>query len=153
MITDQYKKVHHQHCIQISSVALLAQLSRASYCAMLALTSSHQGLGFVDNKIENWFVSIVDVPIWTRSRCENCLAKSSNDIQNSPSFLTRTLSNSLSLSDKLSHSQLLSLQGPFHSPRPQGFLKLQNNQHPKIFTSSIPESDQMSVTQLSSNSG
>jgi len=60
----------------------------------------------------------------TRSRCENCFAKSSKAIQNSPSFRTRTESSSLSLSDKESHSQLLSLQGPFHSPLPQGFRNL-----------------------------
>ncbi len=34
------------------------------------------------------------LPIWTRSRWENCLAKSSNDIQNSPSLRTRTDSSS-----------------------------------------------------------
>ena len=63
-------------------------------------------------------------PMCTRSRCENCLAKSSKLIQNSPSFLTRTLSSSLSLSLRESHSQLLSDQGPFHSPRPQGLRSL-----------------------------
>ena len=60
----------------------------------------------------------------TRSRCENCLAKSSKAIQNSPSFRTLTESRSLSRSDNESHSQLRSLQGPFHSPLPQGFLNL-----------------------------
>ena len=63
-------------------------------------------------------------PMWTRSRWENCLAKSSKDIQNSPSFLTLTERSSLSLSERESHSQDRSLQGPFHSPLPQGFLSL-----------------------------
>lgn len=63
-------------------------------------------------------------PMWTRSRWENCLAKSSKAIQNSPSFRTRADKSSLSRSDKLSHSHDLSLHGPFHSPFPQGFLSL-----------------------------
>jgi hypothetical protein len=60
----------------------------------------------------------------TRSRCENCFAKSSNAIQNSPSFLTLAERSSLSLSESESHSQLRSLQGPFHSPLPQGLRSL-----------------------------
>lgn len=43
--------------------------------------------------------------------------------QNSPSFVTLTLNNSLSLLDKPSHSQDLSLHGPVHSPLANGFLK------------------------------
>ena len=101
-------------------------------------------------------------PMWTRSRCENCLAKSSKDIQNSPSLRTLqekhqhwmekqeyssgmimfqnlirhlmfmmminetahlTLSSSLSLSLRLSHSHDLSDHGPFHSPLRQIFKK------------------------------
>ena len=70
-------------------------------------------------------------PMWTKSRWENCLAKSSKAIQNSPSFRTRTLSNSLSRSDRESHSQERSLQGPFHSPLPQGFRSLTRWVSPK----------------------
>ena len=47
--------------------------------------------------------------------------------QNSPSLATRTLSRSLSRSLRLSHSQLRSLHGPFHSPRPQGFRSLKTD--------------------------
>ena len=54
-----------------------------------------------------------------------CLAKSSNAIQNSPSFLTLAERSSLSRSDSESHSQLRSLHGPFHSPLPHGFRNLQ----------------------------
>ena len=67
----------------------------------------------------------------TRSRCENCLAKSSKAIQNSPSLRTRTERSSLSRSDSESHSQLRSLQGPFHSPLPQGFRSLTRWVSPK----------------------
>ena len=90
-------------------------------------------------------------PMWTRSRCENCLAKSSKLIQNSPSFLTRTLSSSLSRSLRESHSQLRSDHGPFHSPRPQGFLSLtctQSDVSTRGQSTSCVATDQVSVPQL-----
>ena len=101
-------------------------------------------------------------PIWTKSRCENyqirkviafplhclllrqvkkeilqskiitCDAKSSKAIQNSPSFRTLMARSSLSLSDNESHSQDRSLQGPFHSPLPQGFRNLTRCRSPNI---------------------
>ena len=61
-----------------------------------------------------------------------CDAKSSKAIQNSPSFRTLIARSSLSLSDNESHSQDRSLQGPFHSPLPQGFRNLTRCRSPKI---------------------
>lgn len=58
------------------------------------------------------------------------LGRSDITHQNSPSLRTRTLSNSLSLCDSPSHSQLLSLQGPVHSPSPHGFLSLTSGVSP-----------------------
>lgn len=58
------------------------------------------------------------------------LHRSDTTHQNSPSLRTRTLSSSLSLCDSPSHSQLLSLQGPVHSPSPHGFLSLTSGVSP-----------------------
>lgn len=56
-----------------------------------------------------------------QSKFANCAIKSSKHIQNSPSSLIRNSIFSRCSWSTCSHSELLSLQSPFHSVSPQGF--------------------------------